>query len=149
MINACNPQKKISGNYTYETECLGIELDGSQTLKAWGVGRYKPDAVEQAIKNGIRDVLFNGIRNGKSECELKPVIFEVNAQKNHEEYFNKFFADGGVYREFINTKDQRLSPKIFKDRKRAVDQVNYGVIIRVLRPQLKAKMIADEIITEQ
>ena len=73
MLNftSCKPQKKIAGNYTYETECMGIEMDGSQTLKAWGYGKNRIDAVEQAKKNAVRDVLFKGIRNGKTECNIR------------------------------------------------------------------------------
>ena len=33
----------IAGNYTYETECMGVELDGSQTLKAYGYGKDRSD----------------------------------------------------------------------------------------------------------
>jgi len=40
----------ISGNYTYEIECMGSELDGSITLKAWGKGNNRADAIEQAKK---------------------------------------------------------------------------------------------------
>lgn len=147
LFSCGNPQKKISGDYTYETSCMGVEGDGSQTLKVWGTGKNRADAVEQAKKNGIRDVLFNGVRNGKSECEQKPVIFEVNARQNHEDYFNKFFADDGPYKEFISMKDESANPKLFKDRKAAGSEVTYGVIVRVLRPQLKNKMINDKILT--
>ena len=141
------PQNKISGNYTYETECLGVELDGSQTLKTWGSGKNRADAVEQAKKNAVRDVLFKGISKGKNECNQKPVIFEINAQEKYEDYFNKFFADGGAYKEFISMKDESIIPMLFKDRKKAADyQEMYGVIVRVLRAELKKKMIADKIL---
>ncbi|MEG1999309.1 MAG: hypothetical protein RR015_04775, partial [Bacteroidales bacterium] len=33
--------------YNYETECLGIEHDGSQTLRVWANGRNRSDALEQ------------------------------------------------------------------------------------------------------
>ena len=45
----------------YEPECLGVELDGSQTLRVWGVGSNKKDAVEQAKKDAVRAVIFKGI----------------------------------------------------------------------------------------
>jgi len=143
---SCNPQKKIAGDYTYQSECLGVELDGSQTLKVWGAGKNKADAVEQAKKNGIRDVLFKGIRSGKTECNVKPVVNEVNAQEKYEDYFNKFFADGGAYKEFVSMKDESFMPKLLKDKKAAGTEVTYGVIVRVLRAELKTKMINDKIL---
>ena len=87
---SCSSKKSIAANYSNPTECLGVELDGSQTLKAWGNGRNRQDAVDQAKKNAIRDVIFKGIRDGKSECNTKPLVFEVNAQDKYEDYFNVF-----------------------------------------------------------
>lgn len=50
VFPACHPQKKIAGNYSYETECLGVEMDGTQSLKAFGTGSNNADAIEQAKK---------------------------------------------------------------------------------------------------
>ena len=147
IIFSCSPQKKIAGNYATETECMGVEMDGSQTVKAWGTGRNREDAVEQAKKQGVSDVLFKGIRNGKSECNSKPVLFEVNVREKNEDYFNGFFADGGPYKEFVTGQDgSDLHPSVFKRRVKSGDQATYGLIIRVQRAKLKQKMIADGII---
>ncbi|HLA56155.1 MAG TPA: hypothetical protein VK623_08645 [Flavobacterium sp.] len=139
-------QKRSSGNYTNKTECMGVEGDGSQTLKAWGNGRNRADAVEQAKKNAIRDVIFNGVAEGKQECQLKPLVFEVNAQEKYEDYFNKFFADGGEFLNYISLRDERIGEKISRDRAKARESVSNGLVVRVLRPELKAKLIADGII---
>lgn len=139
-------QKSIAGNYTYKTECMGVELDGSQTLKAWGNGRNRSDAVEQAKKNAIRDVIFNGINEGKTECNSKPLIFEVNAQEKYENYFNAFFADKGEFINFISLRDERIFDKISRDKKKARESVTHGLIVRVLRNELKEKLIADGIL---
>ena len=139
-------QKNIAGNYSYKTECMGVELDGSQTLKAWGNGRNRSDAVDQAKKNALRDVLFNGITEGKNECNIKPLIFEVNAQEKYEDYFNKFFADGGEFKNFISLRDERIFDKISRDKKKARQSVTHGLIVRVLRTELKEKLIADGIL---
>lgn len=147
-LNSCgDAQKSMSGNYTYETECMGIEMDGSQTVKAWGTGRNREDAVEQAKKNGVRDVLFKGITFGKQDCNSKPVIFEVNAQEKYEDYFNAFFADQGAYKEFITGEDgSDMHFSVVQGRKKFEDQVTYGVIIRVQRAKLKDRMVTDKII---
>jgi hypothetical protein len=143
---SCNPQKRIAGNYNYKSECLGVELDGSQTLKAWGSGRNRFDATEQAKKNAVRDVLFNGIREGKQECDAKPVVLEINAQEKHEEYFNKFFSDNGEYKNYVSLKDERIEQKVLRDRKGARNGVTQGLVVRVLRSELKQKMKQDGII---
>ena len=143
---SCTAQKGVAGNYTYKSECMGVELDGSQTIKAWGNGRNRSDAVEQAKKNAVRDVIFFGISEGKSECNAKPLIFEVNAQEKYEEYFGRFFSDGGEYKNFISLRDERIFNKISRDKKKARESVTHGMIVRVLRNDLKAKLITNGII---
>jgi hypothetical protein len=144
----CYAQRNIAGNYSFQSECVGVEMDGSQTLKAWGFGRNRGDALEQAKKNAVRDVLFRGIRNGKTECNVKPVVFDMNAQEKYEDYFNSFFADGGEYKKFINQKDEPFLQKLKKDKKKGDNGVEIGVVVRVLRAQIKQKMISDNIITQ-
>lgn len=142
-----DPQRNIAGNYTFKTECMGVELDGSVTVKAWGNGRYRfTDAVDQAKKNAIRDVLFSGITEGRQDCNPRPVLGEVNAQLQHEEYFNRFFADRGEYREFVNAKDERLERRIHREKKKARESVTFGVILRVKRQELIDKMKHDRIL---
>jgi hypothetical protein len=141
-------QKNLAGNYDMESECLGAEMDGSQTLKAWGFGRNRGDALSQAKKNAVRDVLFKGIRNGKAGCNVKPVVFDMNALEKYEDYFNKFFADGGDYEKFTNQKDEPFLQKLQKDKKKGRSGVEIGVVVRVLRAELKQKMISDNIITQ-
>ena len=74
------------------------------------------------------------------------MIFEVNAQEKYEDYFNKFFADGGEFKNFISLRDERIFDKISRDKKKARESVTHGLIVRVLRTELKEKLIADGII---
>jgi len=145
-VTAVQAQKKIAGNYGYKTECMGVEGDGSETVKAWGNGRNRSDAVEQAKKNAVRDIIFFGLVEGKQECKQKPLLLEVNAQEKYEDYFNKFFADGGEFKNYISLRDERILDKLDRDRKRGRGSVTNGLILRVLRSELKAKLIADGII---
>ncbi len=132
------------GKYSYETECLGVELDGTQTLRVWGTGRNRKDAVEQAKKNAVREVLFKGIRGG--ECEMKPLVPEVNAEEKYESYFNKFFKDNGLYKFFVTLKDERIPNRIFRETKVSSNTVTIPVVVRVQRPQLKEQMKQDGIL---
>jgi hypothetical protein len=132
------------GKYSYETECLGVELDGSQTLRVWGTGRNRKDAVEQAKKNAVREVIFKGIRGG--ECEMKPLVPEVNAEEKYESYFNKFFKDDGLYKFFVTLKDERIPNRIFRETKVSSNTVTIPVVVRVQRPQLKEQMKQDGIL---
>jgi len=143
ILGSCSPQKEISGYYSFETECLSVELDGSQTLKSWGKGKNKKDAIEQAKKNAVRDVLFNGIRKGSPDCSLKPLIVDVTVKESSEEYFFSFFADGGFYTTFVSDDDNTKT-----DKYSAGDEVVYGVTVRVLRSKLKQQLKMDKIIKQ-
>lgn len=143
---SCSAQTKIAGNYQYKTECLGVEGDGTQTLKAWGKGRNRFDAFAQARKNALYDVLFTGINDGSPECEMRPLVPEVNARQKYEQYFNKFFEDGGEYRKFVSMRDEQWENKLLRERKEGIGTVTHAAIVIVKRPQLKAKLIADGIL---
>ncbi|MBQ9638935.1 MAG: hypothetical protein IJV22_05205 [Bacteroidales bacterium] len=123
--------------------CLGVELDGSQTLRVQGYGRNRTDAKEQAMKNAVWTVIFDGVRDGVEGCELRPLVTEVNAKERYEDYFNLFFADKGVYKEYVSLRDTKmLSGSRHKDKLGYA----YDLTIRVLRPQLKARLRADNVI---
>jgi len=140
-------QKQNAGNYSYEVQCLGVEMDGSETVKAWGTGRNRFDAVAQAKKVALRDVLFKGIRKGQPDCNPKPLMTEVNAETKYEDYFNKFFSDkNGEYKDFVSARDERIDDTIFRKRKGATNSVTYSVVVRVLRSELKQKLVNDGII---
>lgn len=141
-------QTSTSAYYEYEVECLGVELDGSQTLRAWGVGRNKSDAVEQAKKNAVRAVLFKGIRRGLAGCNTKPLIFEVNAEEKYEDYFNVFFLDGGEYSNYVSMKDEKRVSLFKKDKEKEKSKhfVKYGVTVRVLRADLKKRLEGDNVL---
>ena len=82
----CHAQRQNSGVKEFEAECLGVEGDGSQTIRAYGFGKDKDDAVEQAQKNAVYAVIFKGITKG-SGCNMKPLLTEVNAREKYEDYF--------------------------------------------------------------
>lgn len=133
--------------YDYQTECLGVEGDGSQTLKAYGKGVNRVDAVEQAKKNAVRDVIFTANFIGSNDCYPKPILLEVNAAEKYQDYFNAFFKDGGEFHHFISMGDERLSTKLFRSREsKNKEQVTYSVVVRIDRPALKEKLIKDGIL---
>jgi hypothetical protein len=42
------------------------------------------DFIRIVDKNGCE--VFKGIREGKQDCNQKPIVFEVNAQEKYEDY---------------------------------------------------------------
>lgn len=151
VIDKANAQTKTGAYHEYEPECLGVELDGSQTLRVWGNGKNKNDAVEQAKKNAIRAVVFKGIRNGLSGCNIQPVIFEVNAEEKYEDYFNAFFKDNGEYLKYVTMEDEKRDNIFKKDKEKEKSRhfVKYGITVRVLRSELKKRFENDNILPKK
>ncbi|MDR1602438.1 MAG: hypothetical protein LBS42_08430 [Tannerella sp.] len=148
LSGGCGSRKEIAGNYNYKTECMGSELDGSITVKAWGNGRNSSDALEQAKKNAVNDVLFNGIREGKSLCRQMPLLPAGNARIKNEDYFYDFFRDGGEFLKYVSLQDERYSDKWNRERKGARQSVTYGIVLRVHRSELKKRLINDGILKQ-
>ena len=128
---------------SYETECLNIEQDGSQTLRVWGEGRNKVDAVEQAKKNAVNEILFHGVLKGNKGYNQRPLVTIVNARERYQEYFDTFFMDKGEYANYVSMKDRRIGSTV---KIPGTTQVRCCITVRVLCPQLRAKLKADGII---
>jgi hypothetical protein len=141
------PASKLGGNYTFETECMGSELDGSVTLKVFGKGNTDRDAVEQAKKNAVRDVIFKGIHQGVSECSKSPLMLEPRALERNEAYFAQFFQDGGAYAEYVTMQDERIGDRLRgREEKIARNAVSKAIVVRILVLKLKNKLTQDGII---
>ena len=144
ILGSCGSSKSSIGSfYSIETECLGTELDGSLTLRAWGDGNTKKDAVQQAMKQAVHDVIFKTAIKGTSGTDARPLILEANEQEKYQNYFNKFFTDGGEYLRFVNMKDEKSNSKQVLENKQVY---RYGVTVRVLRSDLREKLKNDGII---
>lgn len=131
---------------SFETECISVEQDGSQTLRVWGKGRNRTDAIEQAKKNAVFEILFNGVLKGNKGYNQRPLVTEVNARERYQDYFDIFFMDGGEYLKYVSMADKRLG----STKKTKTDtQVRYCVTVRVLIPELRMRLKEDGILKTQ
>lgn len=153
FLSSCGRSNTSYSFYSYQTECVNIERDGSQTLKAYGMGKNRTDAEAQAKKNAVYDVIFKGISSGSRECQARPLLLEVNAEEKYRDYFNAFFANRGPhgnfsdYSRFVTLQDERFSQRIKrKPNTQNADQDVYSLIVRVLREELKQQLIQDGIL---
>lgn len=145
-LAGCKTPQVIDSTYagsTFAIECMGTDLDGSQTLRSWGTGKNKAQAMENAKKNAVRAVLFEGINAGTGDCNRKPLIFEVNAEEKYEQYFNRFFADGGAYKAFTSMTDEKRTSRL-KSTNSSIE--SWGIVVRVDRAALRQRLIDDGII---
>lgn len=130
FVGCKTPQKvdKIYVNNQFQTECLGTHNDGSHTLRAWGKGKNKAIALENARKAAVSDVIFKGISAGSGECTKKPILNEVNARERYESFFNSFFSEGGDYMRFSSLADEKSHSRLKSSSK---DMENWGAVVTV------------------
>lgn len=141
-LAGCKSRQAISGYYSYDTECLGKNYDGTQIVKTWGTGENKEAAQVRAYQEALQDILFEGIRNGNSDCQSVPLIVEANAREKYQSYFNHFFSKDGNYRDFISLAERRgLERNSRSNFKNA-----YPYYIEVNIPSLKRQLQTDNII---
>lgn len=125
--------------YSFETTCLGVDPDGSQTLRTWGNGRNKSLAIEQAKRNAIETVIFKGITAGSGDCNKRPIINEANARERYEDYFNAFFAEGGAFNRYVTLDEKRLS----RIKSKSSTMEAWSVVVKVDRTALRKRLEDD------
>lgn len=129
-----------AGAFAQETECISKEMDGSLTLRVWGTGRNRTDAMEQAKKQAVYDVLFKGVIKGNTDYNMRPIMTEVNARQRYQDYFDIFFMDRGEFLKYVSMEDKRAGSTRVR---RNYRDVTVGTTVRVLVPQLRARLKED------
>jgi hypothetical protein len=117
-------------------QCVGKELDGSVTLIATGSGRNKRDALSQAKKNALHQVIFIGTDSKNNTCLNRPLVGEVNAIEKYAGFFNEFFKDKGEFMNYVSRKDERLINKFNNYVGKNKYEVTFSVTLRVKVPEL-------------
>ena len=130
--------------YNYDSKIISSELDGSYNIRAFGRGRNAVVAYDEARKQAVYDIIFNGVQSNNSQVSsLKPLVLEVNAKEKYEDYFNTFFTDGGAYRNFTSLHDTRIITENWHNNKL---QILVQVSVTVDRKAIKQKLINDNIL---
>ena len=130
-----------------KTKCIGSELDGSYTLRVAGRARNAADAYEQAGKQAVYDMMFNfiDVQSGYHDPQIKPLLMEVNAVRNHESYTANFLKDGGDYLKYISRKEKRTGSSQYM---KTNAQTVCITTVCVFREELRQRLIADGLIKE-
>lgn len=147
LTGACKTPIKVENEYAsygFQIECMGVDPDGSQTLRTWGKGKNKTDAIEQAKRNAIEAVIFNGITAGTGDCNKRPLVNEVNASEKYEDYFNAFFAKNGAFNKYVELYETRTS----RIKSANSTQEAWSVVVKVDRTALRKRLIDDNLISK-
>ncbi len=136
----------VSGYYDYETECVSVDRNGFQTVKAWGIGMTEKEAILNARRRAVDDILFKGIRGGNSSCDIRPVISNPNKRRDNMNYFNRFFAPQGLFEQYAGLPDENWLRRKLKINKKNDGKLAYEIIIEVDVMGLRGQMKRDNLI---
>lgn len=146
LLPGCRGHKEISeawSNYEFGTSYVNTSPSGDVTVRSWGSGPDKAQAIRAAMKNAVYDAVFKGIKGGKGYL-AQPIVTEVNARERYAEYFDRFFADGGEYRNFVK---ETSNDDMSRTRSKSQGRENYGVTVTIDRPALLRQLRADNVIS--
>lgn len=146
VVSCGTVQHTTTPYYNYDTECRGTSQDGVLQLTAWGKGTTRKEAVPQAKKQALNDVLFQGIGQGNNESAAIPLVIDPHAKKIHEDYFLNFFSSKGSYTAFVKVHSPHC--KSIRKYKNYADKM-YRVYVDVDRAALKRQLIEDGIINKE
>lgn len=145
LIVSCRSKQTIADSYSYTdfgTTLVNASPSGILTIRSWGSGPNKATAIEEAKKNAVSDVIFKGFRTSNS-YQAQPVVTEVNARERYSDYFNRFFANGGEYKNFVK---EASSTDNSRTESKSNGRVNYGITVTVDRNALQQQMRKDGIL---
>lgn len=146
MQESCT-STKTAAYQNYPTVCLGKSMDGTQRLQVWASGKNSKDAILQAKKKAVYEMVFQGIQAGGTDCDTRPIVIEANARHKYEEYFDKFFSDGGAYKEFVERIKPNAMTKAVNKQKGQFFKTD-GIVVSVNTSAIKRKLVADGIIKQ-
>ena len=119
--------------------------DGSITVRAQGFGRTKSEALKNASKSALRDVIFEGVTISDNALLSRPLVTSPNAKQKHEHFFNNFFKDGGEYERFVNLENRKqFSDEIYENSR----QFKVSATMCVLRSDLQLYLVEQGIIAQ-
>jgi hypothetical protein len=138
-------ERKILYNsqYNYEIEPVGVGQDGTKVFKVWGYGKDVNEAVMHAKADAVAACIFKGLPGGAGSAPTPAICTEPNIEVNKSDYFEKFFAVGGKYLQYIAlTNDGDPSGE---DRLKIKKGYKVAIYVQVMYDALRKQLEADGI----
>lgn len=138
-------KKKANENtreWYYELEAYSAPYRGACNVKVWSYGPDITTARDQAAKNAVHGVLFRGVPGNPDRRlnGLPALVSDPVAEQTHENFFDRFFADGGAYLRYATKLVSSSNDEILKYGKKnykvgVVVTVQYDALRRALEEQ--------------
>lgn len=145
MLGSCRSRQQVSDSfagYDFGTTLVDVSPSGMLTVRTWGSGPDKASSIEEAKKNAVSELIFNGFAT-TSDYNARALVTEVNARERYAEYFDRFFAKGGEYRKFVREASSTDKSRI---RSKSTARENHGVVVVIDRNALRRQLVDDGVL---
>lgn len=140
-VSGCRTYKDPQIYSSFESRALAVEAGEIYLLRVQGKGQTRKDAVNNALMQAVRDMIFKNIPVTYGDHKtLLGLINNPALEEKHSDFFRDFFAKSGAYLRFVTP--------IKKDRQYFSSSSTQTVLINVKinRPALKAYLKENGII---
>ena len=146
LMSSCGGAKRSQASYDYKSKVISVNYDGTYVIRTYVHARNAAIAFTDAQRKAVKEVIFEGVDAGTNGVEaLRPILFDMNAERKYEDYFNAFFRDGGEWTKYASLHDKRTGTTHYK---RNGVQMLETITVTVDRASLKNKLIQDRILTD-
>lgn len=138
--------EKDTREWNYEVETISKNGHGDYILKVWSFSKDAMVASEQGKKNAVHSVIFKGTPASQNNRipGIKAFVQDIGTQQEYENFFDRFFADGGDYMRFVTISNNGFVdivkiPKIKNNGKKstAVYKFKVGLTVTINIPALR------------
>lgn len=119
----------------YEVSFVRTGVEGTTLFKVYSYGKNENKCLENAKRNAIKAVLFNGIPGSDIQ---RPLVSDPQAVEVHKEYFNAFFKEEGKYLQFVAlSTDGSINAN---DRLKVGKMLKIGFVVSVQKASLRREL---------
>jgi len=121
--------------WRYEIEAVSEGKEGTYLVKVWSYSKKSKVAIEQAKKNAVHGVIFQGVIGSGRISGQPPIASNSGIEMQFSDFFKAFFKDGGDYNKYISiSNDGSVSPG---DIQKVGKEYKVGVLVSVRKDLLK------------
>lgn len=125
--------------WRYEVQAIGEGKEGTYLVKVWTYSKKANIAIEQAKKNAIHGVIFQGLIGVGVVSGQPPLATDPGLEVSKADFFNDFFRDNGPYMKYVSVSgDGSVAPG---DAMKVGKEYKVGVVVSVRKDLLKSDLI--------
>jgi hypothetical protein len=144
LAQASKKAEKDTRNWHYELEAVSEGKEGTYVIKVWSYSKKSNVAIDQAKKNAIHGIIFQGCVGVGHVSNQPPLTNNSGLEFEKKDFFDEFFKDNGQYQKYVSVStDGSVSAG---DRMKVGKEYKIGVVVSIRKDLLRKDLEAAGII---